>query len=131
MAPLLPVVKRGTLKINSEVEIVGIAIEDHRYRYRDVLSSSVKHGQAGMVCCCAVTNVTIFERIRVVVGSITPPSSGQAYILSKDEGWPSQPLLLNYRPQFYFRTTDVTGVITLPEAPRWLCPVTTPRLTVT
>ena len=52
---------------------------------------------------------------------------GQVYILSKDEGGRHTPFYDNYRPQFYFRTTDVTGVVTCPRAPRWSCRATTPR----
>ena len=60
-------------------------------------------------------------------GSIHPHTkfSGQVYVLSKDEGGRHTPFFNNYRPQFYFRTTDVTGVISLPEALRCACPATT------
>ena len=71
------------------------------------------------------------ERGQVVVkpGSITPHTEfeAQVYILSKDEGGRHTPFFNNYRPQFYFRTTDVTGVVTCPRAPRWSCRATTPR----
>ena len=62
-------------------------------------------------------------------GTTTPHTEfeAQVYILSKDEGGRHTPFFNNYRPQFYFRTTDVTGVVTCPRAPRWSCPVTTPR----
>ena len=66
------------------------------------------------------------ERGQVIVkpGSITPHTNfeGQVYILSKDEGGRHNPFYSNYRPQFYFRTTDVTGVITLPEGTEMVMP---------
>jgi elongation factor Tu len=66
------------------------------------------------------------ERGQVIVkpGSITPHKNfeGQVYILSKDEGGRHNPFYSNYRPQFYFRTTDVTGVITLPEGTEMVMP---------
>ena len=70
------------------------------------------------------------ERGQVVVkpGSVTPHTDfkGTAYILSKDEGGRHNSFYANYRPQFYLRTTAVTGVITCRWAPRWSCPATPP-----
>ena len=74
------------------------------------------------------------ERGQVVVkpGSVTPHTQfdGTAYILSKDEGGRHNPFYANYRPQFYFRTTDVTGVITLPEGTEMVMPGDTTDMTV-
>jgi elongation factor Tu len=74
------------------------------------------------------------ERGMVVIkpGSTTPHTNFDAnvYILSKEEGGRHTPFFNNYRPQFYFRTTDVTGVVTLRRAPRWSCPATTPEMAV-
>ena len=74
------------------------------------------------------------ERGQVVVkpGSVTPHTNfeGTAYILSKDEGGRHNPFYANYRPQFYFRTTDVTGVITLPEGTEMVMPGDTTDMTV-
>ncbi len=62
-------------------------------------------------------------------GSITPHTQfeAQVYVLSKDEGGRHTPFFKGYRPQFYFRTTDVTGVVELQRASRWSCRATTPR----
>ena len=62
-------------------------------------------------------------------GSIKPHTefSAEVYVLSKDEGGRHTPFFANYRPQFYFRTTDVTGKSSCPRAPRWSCPATTSR----
>ena len=74
------------------------------------------------------------QRGQVVVkpGSVTPHTNfeGTAYILSKDEGGRHNPFYTNYRPQFYFRTTDVTGVITLPEGTEMVMPGDTTDMTV-
>jgi elongation factor Tu len=74
------------------------------------------------------------ERGQVVVkpGSVTPHTEFQAnsYILSKDEGGRHNPFYANYRPQFYFRTTDVTGIITLPEGTEMVMPGDTTEMTV-
>ena len=68
------------------------------------------------------------RQVVVKPGTTTPHTEfeAQVYILSKDEGGRHTPFFNNYRPQFYFRTTDVTGVVTLPAGPRWSCPATTP-----
>jgi elongation factor Tu len=75
------------------------------------------------------------ERGQVVVkpGSITPHTEfeGQVYILAKDEGGRHNPFYSNYRPQFYFRTTDVTGVITLPEGTEMVMPGDNTEISVT
>ena len=62
-------------------------------------------------------------------GSVTPHTDfvSQVYVLSKDEGGRHTPFFTGYRPQFYFRTTDVTGSANLPEVSRWSCPATTSR----
>ena len=74
------------------------------------------------------------ERGQVVVkpGSVTPHTNfeGTAYILSKEEGGRHNPFFTNYRPQFYFRTTDVTGVITLPEGTEMVMPGDNTEMTV-
>ncbi|MFX5697148.1 elongation factor Tu, partial [Acinetobacter baumannii] len=74
------------------------------------------------------------ERGQVVVkpGSVTPHTNfeGTAYILSKEEGGRHNPFFTNYRPQFYFRTTDVTGVITLPEGTEMVMPGDTTEMSV-
>ncbi|MCL2468510.1 MAG: elongation factor Tu [Micrococcales bacterium] len=123
-------VERGTLKVNEEVEIVGI-----REKATKTTCTSMEsfHKTADFVQ--AGDNVGLLlrgvkreevERGQVVVkpGSITPHTEfeGQVYILTKDEGGRHNPFYSNYRPQFYFRTTDVTGVITLPEGTEMVMP---------
>jgi hypothetical protein len=109
--------------------------EDHRHRYRDV-PQAARRGLAGENCGLLLrgTKRDDVERGQVVVkpGSVTPHTDfeGTAYILSKDEGGRHNPFFTNYRPQFYFRTTDVTGVITLPEGTEMVMPGDTTEMTV-
>jgi elongation factor Tu len=77
-------------------------------------------------CCCAAPSVKDVERGQVLCkpGSITPHTKfmAEAYILTKEEGGRHTPFFTNYRPQFYFRTTDVTGIIKLPEGVEMIMP---------
>ena len=79
-------------------------------------------------------NSALLERGQVIIkpGSVTPHTEfeAQAYILSKDEGGRHTPFFNNYRPQFYFRTTDVTGVVTLPEGTEMVMPGDNTTMTV-
>ncbi|TDW29718.1 elongation factor Tu [Cryobacterium psychrophilum] len=129
--------ERGTLKINSEVEIVGI----RKTQKTTVTGIEMFHKQldeawAGENCGLLLrgTKREDVERGQVVVkpGSVTPHTDfeGTAYILSKNEGGRHNPFYANYRPQFYFRTTDVTGVITLPEGTEMVMPGDTTDMTV-
>ncbi|MBR2133237.1 MAG: elongation factor Tu, partial [Eubacterium sp.] len=123
-------VERGQLKTNDTVEMVGL---------HDEISSTVCTGiemfrkildyaEAGDNIGCLLRGVqrSEIERGQVLAapGSIKPHTkfSGQVYVLSKDEGGRHTPFFNNYRPQFYFRTTDVTGVITLPEGTEMCMP---------
>ena len=115
-------IERGVIKVNDEVEIVGI---------RDTTKTTVTgvemfrklldQGQAGdnVGCLLRGTKREDVERGQVLAkpGSVTPHTKfkGEIYVLSKEEGGRSTPFRSNYRPQFYFRTTDITGTITLPE----------------
>ena len=76
--------------------------------------------------CCAVLTVTGVERGQILCkpGSVKPHKKfkAEAYILTKEEGGRHTPFFTNYRPQFYFRTTDVTGVVTLPEGTEMVMP---------
>ena len=127
-------VERGKLPINSEVEILGIR-EPQKTTVTgiEMFHKSMDEAWAGENCGLLLrgTKRDEVERGQVVAvpGSITPHTEfkGQVYILKKEEGGRHNPFFSNYRPQFYFRTTDVTGVITLPRAPTWSCPVTPPR----
>ncbi|MHB1290440.1 elongation factor Tu [Georgenia sp.] len=123
-------VERGQLKVNEEVEIVGIhptkmtttvtGIE----MFRKLLDTADAGENVGLLL--RGTKREEVERGQVVCkpGSITPHTKfeGQVYILAKDEGGRHNPFYSNYRPQFYFRTTDVTGVITLPEGTEMVMP---------
>ena len=115
-------VERGKLPVNSNVEIVGI----RPTQTTTVTSIETFHKQ--MDECEAGDNTGLLlrginrdqvERGQVLAapGSVTPHTKfeGEVYVLTKDEGGRHSPFFSNYRPQFYFRTTDVTGVITLPE----------------
>ncbi|MET3809473.1 elongation factor Tu [Arthrobacter sp. UYEF3] len=121
--------ERGTLAINSEVEIVGIRpIQKTTVTGIEMFHKQLDEAWAGENCGLLLRGLKRddVERGQVVVkpGSITPHTDFEAnvYILSKDEGGRHNPFYSNYRPQFYFRTTDVTGVITLPEGTEMVMP---------
>jgi elongation factor Tu len=122
-------VDRGKLAINSEVEIVGIRpAQKTTVTGIEMFHKQMDEAWAGENCGLLLrgTKREDVERGQVVVkpGSITPHTDfeGQVYILTKDEGGRHNPFFSNYRPQFYFRTTDVTGVITLPEGTEMVMP---------
>ncbi|MDH6238038.1 elongation factor Tu [Cryobacterium sp. CG_9.6] len=129
--------ERGTLKINSEVEIVGIrATQKTTVTGVEMFHKQLDEAWAGENCGLLLrgTKREDVERGQVVVkpGSVTPHTDfeGTAYILSKNEGGRHNPFYANYRPQFYFRTTDVTGVITLPEGTEMVMPGDTTDMNV-
>ncbi len=121
--------ERGTLKINSEVEIVGIRpTQKTTVTGIEMFHKQLDEAWAGENCGLLLrgTKREDVERGQVVVipGSVTPHTEfeGTAYILSKEEGGRHNPFYTNYRPQFYFRTTDVTGVISLPAGTEMVMP---------
>ena len=129
--------ERGTLKINSEVEIVGIRdVQKTTVTGIEMFHKQLDEAWAGENCGLLLRGLKRddVERGQVVVapGSITPHTKfeAQVYILSKDEGGRHNPFYSNYRPQFYFRTTDVTGVITLPEGTEMVMPGDTTEMSV-
>ena len=129
--------ERGTLKVNSEVEIVGIRpIQKTTVTGIEMFHKQLDEAWAGENCGLLLRGLKRddVERGQVVVepGSITPHTEFEAnvYILSKDEGGRHNPFYSNYRPQFYFRTTDVTGVITLPEGTEMVMPGDNTEMTV-
>jgi len=129
--------ERGTLKINSEVEIVGIRpIQKTTVTGIEMFHKQLDEAWAGENCGLLLRGLKRddVERGQVVVepGSITPHTEFEAnvYILSKDEGGRHNPFYSNYRPQFYFRTTDVTGVIKLPEGTEMVMPGDNTEMTV-
>ena len=116
-------VERGQLKLSEEVEIVGLTEEKRKTVVTgiEMFRKLLDYAEAGDNIGALLRGVqrTEIERGQVLAkpGSINPHTkfSGQVYVLSKDEGGRHTPFFNNYRPQFYFRTTDVTGVINLPE----------------
>ena len=116
-------VERGVIKKNEPVEIVGLTDEKKQTVVTDLemFHKLLDYAEAGDNVGALLRGVTKkeVERGQVICkpGSIHPHTkfSGQVYVLSKDEGGRHTPFFNNYRPQFYFRTTDVTGVISLPE----------------
>ncbi|MDQ0735804.1 elongation factor Tu [Arthrobacter sp. MDT2-16] len=121
--------ERGTLAINSEVEIVGIRpVQKTTVTGIEMFHKQLDEAWAGENCGLLLRGIKRedVERGQVIVkpGSITPHTDFEAnvYILAKDEGGRHNPFYSNYRPQFYFRTTDVTGVITLPEGTEMVMP---------
>jgi len=121
--------ERGTLAINADVEIVGIRpTQKTTVTGIEMFHKQLDEAWAGENCGLLLrgTKREDVERGQVVVvpGSVTPHTEfeGTAYILSKDEGGRHNPFYTNYRPQFYIRTTDVTGVISLPEGTEMVMP---------
>ncbi|MCP9275355.1 elongation factor Tu [Mycolicibacterium arenosum] len=123
-------VERGIIKVNEDVEIVGIRPTTTKTTVTGVemFRKLLDEGQAGDNVGLLVRGVKRedVERGQVVVkpGTTTPHTEfeGSVYILSKEEGGRHKPFFTNYRPQFYFRTTDVTGVVTLPEGTDMVMP---------
>ena len=122
-------IERGTINVGEEVEIVGLketskTVVTGVEMFRKLLDS----GEAGDNVGCLLRGVgrTEVERGQVLArpGSITPHTrfKAEAYILTKEEGGRHTPFFSNYRPQFYFRTTDVTGQVALPEGTEMVMP---------
>jgi elongation factor Tu len=131
-------VERGIVKVSEEIEIVGIRPTSHKTTVTGVemFRKLLDQGQAGDNVGLLLRGIKRedVERGQVVVkpGSITPHTNfeGSVYILSKDEGGRHTPFFNNYRPQFYFRTTDVTGVVTLPSGTEMVMPGDNTEMTV-
>ncbi len=123
-------VERGQLKLGESVEIVGLTDEKRTVVVTgiEMFRKLLDYAEAGdnIGCLLRGVNRTDIERGQVLAkpGSIHPHTkfTGQVYVLTKDEGGRHTPFFNNYRPQFYFRTTDVTGVITLPEGTEMCMP---------
>ena len=131
-------VESGTIKVSDEVEIVGLSDEIRKVVVTGVemFRKLLDQAQAGDNIGCLLRGVqrNEIERGQVLAkpGSITPHTkfTAQVYVLSKDEGGRHTPFFNNYRPQFYFRTTDVTGVINLPEGVEMCMPGDNVEMTV-
>ena len=123
-------VERGRVNVNEEVEIVGIKEESRKTVCTglEMFRKMLDFAEAGDNVGALLRGVqrTEIERGQVICkpGSIKPHTKfkGQVYVLTKDEGGRHTPFFNNYRPQFYFRTTDVTGVINLPEGTEMCMP---------
>ena len=123
-------VERGQLKAGETVEIVGLSEEKKStvVTSMEMFRKTLDFIEAGDNAGCLLRGIakTDIERGQVLCkpGSIHPHTKfkGQVYVLSKDEGGRHTPFFNNYRPQFYFRTTDVTGIITLPEGTEMCMP---------
>ncbi len=123
-------VERGQINVNEEVEIVGMTDESRKVvvtgleMFRKILDFAEAGDNVGVLL--RGVQRTEIERGQILAkpGSIKPHTKfrGQVYILTKEEGGRHTPFFNNYRPQFYFRTTDVTGVITLPEGTEMCVP---------
>jgi elongation factor Tu len=123
-------IERGVLKVNETVDIIGIKTEKTTTTVTgiEMFRKLLDEGQAGENVGLLLRGIKRedVERGQVIIkpGSVTPHTEfeAQAYILGKDEGGRHTPFFNNYRPQFYFRTTDVTGVVTLPEGTEMVMP---------
>jgi elongation factor Tu len=123
-------IERGIVKVNETVDIVGIKDEKQTTTVTGVemFRKLLDEGQAGENVGLLLRGIKRedVERGQVVIkpGTTTPHTNfeAQVYILSKEEGGRHTPFFNNYRPQFYFRTTDVTGVVTLPEGTEMVMP---------
>jgi elongation factor Tu len=122
-------VERGIVKVGEEVEIVGIKpTQKTTVTGVEMFRKLLDQGQAGdnVGCLLRGTKREEVERGQVLCkpGSVKPHTKfkAEAYILTKEEGGRHTPFFTNYRPQFYFRTTDVTGVVTLPEGTEMVMP---------
>ena len=130
-------VERGVVKMGEEVEIVGI----HETRKTvitglEMFRKQLDFAEAGDNIGALLRGVNRDEiqrgQVLAKVGSVHPHTKfkAQVYVLSKEEGGRHTPFVSNYRPQFYFRTTDVTGVITLPEGTDMVMPGENVEMTV-
>jgi elongation factor Tu len=130
-------VERGRIKVSEEVEIVGIrptvkTVVTGVEMFRKILDE----GQAGDNVGCLLRGIKREEvergQVLAAPGSITPHTNYEAevYVLAKEEGGRHTPFFNGYRPQFYFRTTDVTGVVTLPEGTEMVMPGDNVRVSI-
>ncbi|KAA0210718.1 MAG: elongation factor Tu [Ignavibacteriaceae bacterium] len=122
-------IERGKVKVSDEVELIGLGQNKKTVvTGAEMFNKELTEAVAGYNCGLLLRGVDKKEIERGMVlakpGSITPHTEfeGQVYILSKEEGGRHTPFSTNYRPQFYFRTTDVTGEVTLPEGVQMVMP---------
>ena len=131
-------VERGVLHVSDEVEIVGVKEESRKVVVTGVemFRKLLDEAQAGDNIGCLLRGVqrNEIERGQVLAkpGSVHPHKkfTAQVYVLTKDEGGRHTPFFNNYRPQFYFRTTDITGVVNLPEGTEMCMPGDNVEMTI-
>ncbi|MBA9087335.1 elongation factor Tu [Fontibacillus solani] len=123
-------VERGTVKVGDEIEIVGIQEETKKSvvtgveMFRKLLDSAQAGDNIGALLRGVDRNQIERGQVLAKPGSVNPHTefSAQVYVLTKEEGGRHKPFFTGYRPQFYFRTTDVTGIINLPEGTEMVMP---------
>ncbi|UHA71700.1 elongation factor Tu [Paenibacillus sp. 481] len=123
-------VERGTIKVGDEIEIVGIQEETRKSvvtgveMFRKLLDSAQAGDNVGALLRGVDRNNIERGQVLVKPGTVKPHTefSAQVYVLTKEEGGRHKPFFTGYRPQFYFRTTDVTGIIDLPEGTEMVMP---------
>ncbi len=131
-------VERGVLHISDEVEIVGLADEARKVvvtgieMFRKLLDEAQPGDNIGALLRGIARDEIERGQVLAAPGTITPHTkfTAQVYVLKQDEGGRHKPFFNNYRPQFYFRTTDVTGVITLPEGTEMCMPGDNVEMTI-
>jgi elongation factor Tu len=130
-------VERGTVKIQEEVELIGLGLHKKTVvtgieMFRKELDSAMAGDNAGILLRGVDKNEIERGMVLAKPGSITPHKKfeGEVYVLSKEEGGRHTPFFNGYRPQFYFRTTDVTGVATLPEGTEMVMPGDNVKLSI-
>jgi elongation factor Tu len=130
-------VERGQVKLAEEVELIGLGVHKKTVvtgieMFRKELDLAIAGDNAGLLLRGVDKNEIERGMVLAKPGSITPHKKfeGSIYVLSKEEGGRHTPFFNGYRPQFYFRTTDVTGVATLPEGTEMVMPGDSVRLTV-
>lgn len=131
-------VERGTLKVGDPVEIIGLSDEPKATTvtgvemFRKLLDQAEAGDNIGALLRGVSRDEVERGQVLAKPGSITPHTKfkAQVYVLTKEEGGRHTPFFSNYRPQFYFRTTDVTGIITLPEGVEMVMPGDNVEMTV-
>jgi elongation factor Tu len=130
-------VERGQVKFSEEVELIGLGAHKKTVitgieMFRKELDSAIAGDNAGLLLRGIDKNEIERGMVIAKVGSITPHTKfeGSVYVLSKEEGGRHTPFFNGYRPQFYFRTTDVTGVATLPEGTEMVMPGDSVKLSI-
>jgi elongation factor Tu len=131
-------IERGVIKVGEEIEIIGITKESKKTTvtgvemFRKLLDSGMAGDNVGLLLRGIDKEWLRRGMVCIKPGSVTPHTKFKAkvYILKKDEGGRHTPFFQGYRPQFYFRTTDVTGVATLPEGTEMVMPGDNVNLTI-